>query len=42
MDLLDLDYEVHILLDGISSISPIDRKAGIQRMIAAGAFPASS
>ena len=42
LDLLELGYEVHVLVDGISSISQIDRKAGLKRMIQAGAYPTTA
>lgn len=38
LDLIDLEYEVFIVVDGISSQRPIDRLAGIKRMEKEGAI----
>ncbi|KRW99485.1 Isochorismatase-like protein [Pseudocohnilembus persalinus] len=42
LDLLESGYDVHVLLDGISSIKDIDRKAAIKRMENSGAFLTTS
>jgi hypothetical protein len=36
------DYEVHILVDGVSSTRPIDRTTALQRLTQHGAFMSSS
>ncbi|KAK3233355.1 hypothetical protein CYMTET_56338 [Cymbomonas tetramitiformis] len=42
LDLLDLGYEVHLVLDAVSSQSPADREVAIQRMRDAGAYVTTS
>ncbi|GMI08455.1 hypothetical protein TrLO_g4655 [Triparma laevis f. longispina] len=38
LDLLSLGHEVHIVVDGTSSQSPLDREIALQRMSQSGAF----
>eukprot|EP00242_Pyramimonas_sp_CCMP2087_P000090 CAMPEP_0198197076 /NCGR_PEP_ID=MMETSP1445-20131203/651_1 /TAXON_ID=36898 /ORGANISM="Pyramimonas sp., Strain CCMP2087" /LENGTH=165 /DNA_ID=CAMNT_0043866225 /DNA_START=216 /DNA_END=713 /DNA_ORIENTATION=- len=38
LDLLARDYEVHVLVDGVSSSRTLDRNVGISRMAQHGAF----
>ncbi|EFJ39840.1 hypothetical protein VOLCADRAFT_78239 [Volvox carteri f. nagariensis] len=42
LDLLERGYEVHLLVDGISSSRPHHRAAGLQRMAQAGALISNS
>ncbi|MEW5298299.1 MAG: hypothetical protein WDW38_000975 [Sanguina aurantia] len=42
LDLIEKGYEVHLLVDGISSQRAFDRAAGLQRLAQAGAFTCSS
>ena len=42
LDLLEQGYEVHLLVDGLSSQRPHDRAVGLQRMTQAGAFLSTS
>ena len=38
LDLLDLGHDVHVVVDGVSSISPLDREIALERMRQSGAF----
>jgi nicotinamidase-related amidase len=38
LDLLDKDYEVHVIVDGVSSQRVLDRETALHRMSQAGAF----
>ncbi|CAI8013728.1 Isochorismatase domain-containing protein 2 [Geodia barretti] len=42
LDLLDKGYDVHILADGCSSRSQVDRMLALERLRAAGAFLTTS
>ncbi|KAG1664253.1 hypothetical protein FOA52_003507 [Chlamydomonas sp. UWO 241] len=42
LDLLERGYEVHLLVDGISSQRPGDRAVALQRMVQSGAFLSTS
>jgi hypothetical protein len=42
LDLLDKGYEVHVLVDGVSSQRVNDRAAGLHRMAQSGAFLVTS
>ncbi len=38
LDLLESGYDVHVIADGVSSRSQVDRKFALERMRDAGAF----
>ncbi|REJ78393.1 MAG: hydrolase [Acidobacteria bacterium] len=40
-DLLDKGYQVHILTDAVGSRFPVNKEAGLEKMIASGAIPSS-
>ena len=42
LDLLDKGYEVHVVVDGVSSQRPADRAVGLSRMAQSGAFLTTS
>ena len=38
LDLLSAGHDVHVVVDGVSSISPLDRECALERMRQSGAF----